>query len=61
MPENEHLRHLVRFSFNQKKKSVKSQRLPVETYDEYALRLEHVRHDFGQFNSGDSNAKDRPL
>ena len=58
VPENEHLRHALLFLFHQKKKTVESHRVLVETYGEHAPSIRTCETWFRQFKRGDFNVKD---
>jgi len=60
VPEKVHLRHALLFLFNQKKKTIESHRVLVETYGEHAPSIRTCETWFRQFKSGDFNVKDRP-
>jgi len=58
IPDNEHLRHVLLFLFNQKKKAVECQRLLAEVYGEHGPSIKTCEKWLRQFKSGDFNLKD---
>ena len=54
-PNKEHLRRVIIFLFNQKKKASESHRIFVETYGDLAPTVKTCERSFQSFKSGDFN------
>lgn len=58
-PNKEHLRHVLIFLFNQKKKAAEAHRILVETYGVHTLSADTCERWFKRFRSGDFDVSDK--